>query len=61
MHRLDELYNGTLDCVIKMIKNEGISSLYKGCLVQVVRSFAGAGTLVIFDIFKHNYIVWKGE
>ena len=48
-------YLGNVDCIKYIIWNEGIRSFYKGCGVNVLRGFAGAGTLVGFDLFQSMY------
>jgi solute carrier family 25 (adenine nucleotide translocator) protein 4/5/6/31 len=49
-------YKNSMDCALKIIKNEGISSLFKGAGANVLRGMAGAGTLAGFDKFKQMYI-----
>ena len=49
-------YKGTIDCFRTIVAKEGIGSLYRGCIVNLVRSVAGASTLVIFDVFRDYYV-----
>lgn len=54
-------YKGSLDCSIQVMKNEGITSFYKGAGANILRGMAGAGVLAGFDKFKQLYISMKGE
>lgn len=51
-----EKYKGSIDCTIKIVKNEGVGSLFKGAGANILRGMAGAGTLAGFDLFKAEYI-----
>ncbi|CCD68989.1 ADP/ATP translocase [Caenorhabditis elegans] len=51
--RKDILYKNTLDCVRKIVKNEGITALYKGGLSNVFRATGGALVLTIYDEIQH--------
>jgi len=51
-----EKYSGSIDCASKIIKNEGVGSLFKGAGANILRGMAGAGTLAGFDLFKSEYI-----
>jgi solute carrier family 25 (adenine nucleotide translocator) protein 4/5/6/31 len=51
-----EKYKGSIDCTIKIVKNEGVGSLFKGAGANILRGMAGAGTLAGFDLFKGEYI-----
>ncbi|GME90823.1 hypothetical protein B5S31_g5686 [[Candida] boidinii] len=42
-----KLYNGPIDCLIKLVKNGGITTLYKGLIPTM--------------IFRTNFIVWWGS
>jgi len=46
------LYNGTLDCAVKIIKDEGISAMFKGFAANVLRTLGGALVLVGYDEIK---------
>merc|ERR1712203_224545 len=48
-------YDGSIDCIKYIIRNEGITSFYKGCGINIFRGIAGAGTLVGFDLFQSLY------
>lgn len=47
--RKDVLYKNTLDCAKKIIKNEGISAMFKGALSNIFRGTGGALVLAIYD------------
>lgn len=47
--RKDVLYKNTLDCAKKIIKNEGLSAMFKGALSNVFRGTGGALVLAIYD------------
>jgi len=47
--RKDILYKNTLDCALKIIKNEGIKAMFKGALSNVFRGTGGALVLAIYD------------
>jgi len=51
-----EKYKGSIDCTLKIIRNEGVPSLFKGAGANILRGMAGAGTLAGFDLFKAEYI-----
>jgi solute carrier family 25 (adenine nucleotide translocator) protein 4/5/6/31 len=45
----DKMYDGTFDCIKKIIKNEGSSAFFKGCLSNIIRGAGGALVLVLND------------
>jgi len=47
--RKDVLYTGTLDCIVKIAKNEGSSAFFKGALSNVIRGAGGSLVLVLYD------------
>lgn len=50
--RTDSLYSGTIDCFLKIYKNEGgVSPFFKGALSNVFRGVGGALVLVLYDEF----------
>mmetsp|Transcript_6669 Transcript_6669/g.3758 ORF Transcript_6669/g.3758 Transcript_6669/m.3758 type:complete len:213 (+) Transcript_6669:326-964(+) len=49
-------YKGSLDCAIRIAKDEGLSSFMKGAVANIFRGAAGAGVLAFFDKFKEFYI-----
>jgi len=51
-----EKYKGSIDCTLKIVRNEGVPSLFKGAGANILRGMAGAGTLAGFDLFKAEYI-----
>jgi solute carrier family 25 (adenine nucleotide translocator) protein 4/5/6/31 len=46
------LYNGTLDCAVKIVKNEGMGAMFKGFAANVLRTLGGALVLVGYDEIK---------
>merc|ERR1711988_589419 len=46
------LYNGTLDCAVKIVKDEGVSAMFKGFAANVLRTLGGALVLVGYDEIK---------
>jgi solute carrier family 25 (adenine nucleotide translocator) protein 4/5/6/31 len=50
--RKDILYTSTLDCTMKIIKNEGAGSFFKCAGSNVIRATGGAIVLVLYDEFK---------
>ena len=53
------LFQGSLDCGMQILKNEGFMSMMKGAGANVLRGVAGAGVLAGFDKFKEIYIAWR--
>jgi len=47
--RKDILYKNTLDCALKIVKNEGMRAMFKGALSNVFRGTGGALVLAIYD------------
>ena len=47
--RKEIMYKNTLDCALKIVKNEGISAMFKGALSNVFRGTGGALVLAIYD------------
>jgi solute carrier family 25 (adenine nucleotide translocator) protein 4/5/6/31 len=47
--RKDILYKNTLDCALKIIKNEGMRAMFKGAGSNVIRGTGGALVLAIYD------------
>ena len=45
----DSMYDGTMDCFKKILKNEGPRAFFKGCLSNVIRGTGGALVLVFYD------------
>lgn len=46
------LYNGTLDCAVKIVKDEGVGAMFKGFAANVLRTLGGALVLVGYDEIK---------
>lgn len=49
-------YNGSIDCAVQIMKNEGAMSFMKGAGANILRGVAGAGVLAGFDKFKELYV-----
>jgi len=43
------LYNGTLDCFVKIAKNEGRKAFFKGAGSNVLRGMGASVVLVMYD------------
>jgi len=54
-------YSGSMDCTVQVLRNEGVTSFFKGAGANVLRGMAGAGVLAGFDKFKQLYISLKGD
>jgi len=52
-------YNGSMDCAMQIMKNEGIKSYFKGAGANILRGVAGAGVLSGFDTVKDAYVNYK--
>jgi solute carrier family 25 (adenine nucleotide translocator) protein 4/5/6/31 len=46
------LYNGTLDCAVKIARDEGMGAMFKGFGANVLRTLGGALVLVGYDEIK---------
>lgn len=42
-------YKGAMDCMTKIIEQEGAKSLFKGCGANIFRSVAAAGVISLYD------------
>ena len=49
-------YKGSIDCTVQILKNEGITSMFKGAGANILRGVAGAGVLAGFDKFKEIFV-----
>jgi len=49
-------YNGSIDCAVQIMKNEGPMSFMKGAGANILRGVAGAGVLFGFDTLKEVYV-----
>ncbi|ORX38079.1 putative ADP,ATP carrier protein 2, mitochondrial precursor [Kockovaella imperatae] len=45
-------YKNTLDAFRKVIAAEGASSMFRGAGANILRGFAGAGALTLYDVFQ---------
>uniref|UniRef100_A0A915N640 Mediator of RNA polymerase II transcription subunit 18 n=2 Tax=Meloidogyne javanica TaxID=6303 RepID=A0A915N640_MELJA len=52
--RKDILYKNTLDCAIKIVKNEGPKALFKGALSNVFRGTGGALVLAFYEEIQNQ-------
>merc|ERR1711881_471391 len=52
-------YKNSMDCAIKILKNEGFMSMMKGAGANILRGIAGAGVLAGFAKFKELYIEFR--
>jgi len=43
------MYTGTLDCFVKIAKNEGTKAFFKGALSNIIRGAGGSLVLVMYD------------
>jgi len=54
-------YSGSMDCTVQVLRNEGVTSFFKGAGANILRGMAGAGVLAGFDKFKQLYVSLKGD
>jgi len=52
-------YKSSMDCMMQIIKSEGVKSLFKGAGANVLRGVAGAGVLSGFEKLQEFYIAWR--
>lgn len=50
--KAERMYNGTIDCWVKIYKKEGRGAFFKGALSNVIRGTGGAFVLVLYDELK---------
>lgn len=50
--KADHVYKNTMDCWVKIAKQEGSSAFFKGALSNVLRGTGGALVLVFYDELK---------
>ncbi|UJR06919.1 hypothetical protein I4U23_011208 [Adineta vaga] len=48
-------YKGSIDCMLHVIRNDGVISLFKGAGANILRGIAGAGVLAGFDKLVQVY------
>ena len=48
----DKKYKGTIDCAVRVAKEEGVAGLWKGALSNVFRGMGATLVLVIYDDAK---------
>lgn len=49
-------YNGSMDCAMQILKQEGFSAYFKGAGANILRGVAGAGVLAGFDTLSDAYV-----
>lgn len=54
-------YNGSIDCAMQIMKNEGLMSFMNGAGANILRGIAGAGVLSGFDKIVYYYTGVKVE
>lgn len=47
--RKEKLYTGTVDCAVKILKNEGPKAFFKGALSNFFRGIGASLVLVLYD------------
>jgi solute carrier family 25 (adenine nucleotide translocator) protein 4/5/6/31 len=52
-------YKSSFDCGATILRNEGVSSFFKGAGANVLRGVAGAGVLAGFDKVKQIYTAYR--
>jgi len=48
----DRLYKGSVDCFVKVMKNEGFAGMYKGMIPEIFRGVGGSVVVVMYDRIK---------
>lgn len=48
-------YNGSIDCAIQILKNEGVKSYFKGAGANILRGVAGAGVLALYKKMQNFF------
>merc|ERR1712032_1282249 len=49
-------YNGSIDCAMQILKNEGFTAYFRGAGANILRGVAGAGVLAGFDTLSDAYV-----
>lgn len=52
--KADIMYKNTLDCWIKITKNEGTGAFFKGAFSNILRGTGGALVLTLYDTIKDS-------
>lgn len=52
----EHTYKNTIDCWVKIAKNEGLKAFFKGALSNIFRGTGGALVLVFYDIIKRSIL-----
>jgi len=52
-------YKSSMDCGMQIVKNEGVSSLFKGAGANILRGIGGSCVISGFDLVKDKYIAWR--
>jgi solute carrier family 25 (adenine nucleotide translocator) protein 4/5/6/31 len=49
------LYKGTVDCAMKIARDEGMIAMFKGAGTNAIRTVGSALVLVLYDEIKHAF------
>jgi len=52
--KTDIMYKNTLDCWIKITRNEGSGAFFKGAFSNILRGTGGALVLTLYDTMKDS-------
>lgn len=52
--KTDIMYKNTLDCWIKIMRNEGPGAFFKGAFSNILRGTGGALVLTLYDTIKDS-------
>jgi len=52
-------YNGSIDCAVSILKNEGVGSMFKGAGANILRGVAGAGVLAGYSKLRNYFGIAK--
>lgn len=55
----ERMYKGTMDCAVKVLKDEGMGGMYKGALANIFRGVGASLVLVIYG--EIQLMLAKGE
>jgi len=53
-------YKGSIDCAVQIMRNEGVTSFFKGAGANILLGMVGAGLLVGNDVFRMIYVGMRG-
>lgn len=52
--KADMMYKNTLDCWVKITRNEGPGAFFKGAFSNILRGTGGALVLTLYDTIKES-------